>query len=86
MRRGVLRVWERGAPATGVVTQVGHSAYAPRSRVVRYNLAGTNDRRIYSILCPRGVPVPTIGEQIQVLMLPGRPNRSIWARLYTAAS
>lgn len=82
VRRQVLRVWQRGEPAEGVVTQVAHSAYAPRSRVVRYNLAGASDRRIYSLLCPPGVPVPAAGEPIELLMLPGQPKRAIWTRLY----
>ena len=82
VRRQVLRVWQRGVAVEGVVTEVGHSAYAPRSRVVRYRLAGAPDRRIYSMLCPPGVPVPAVGQPLELLMLPGRPKRSIWSRLY----
>ncbi|MEA2710896.1 MAG: hypothetical protein QOF78_3497 [Phycisphaerales bacterium] len=82
VRRQVLRVWQLGVPAAGVVTEVRHSAYAPRSRVVRYSLVGAPDRRIYAMLSPPRVPVPAVGEEISLLMLPAQPKRSIWTRIY----
>ena len=82
MRGRVLRVWERGVPAEAVVKEVKHSAYAPRSRVLRFSVLGGDDRRIFTMLCPPGVPVPAVGEQIQLLMIPSKPNRSIWTRPY----
>ena len=82
MRRRVLRVWERGEPAEAVIKEVKHSAYAPRSRVLRFSLAAGDDRRIFTTLCPPGVAVPAVGEQIQLLMLPSQPNRAIWTRPY----
>ena len=82
MRRRVLRVWSQGEPADAVIKEVKHSAYAPRSRVLRFSLLGGDDRRIFTALCPPGVPVPAVGQQIQLLMLPSQPNRSIWTRPY----
>src|SRR5688500_12476280 len=82
MRRRVLRVWERGVAADAVIKEVKHSAYAPRSRVLRFSLLGGDDRRIFTTLCPPGVAVPAVGEQIQLLMLPSQPNRSICTRPY----
>ena len=82
VRRRVLRVWRDGVTAEGIVSAVRHSAWAPRSRLVRYSLTGTQDRRIFSLLCPPGRRVPAVGESIQLVMLPQAPKYSLWATAY----
>jgi hypothetical protein len=80
--RKILRVWENGVPIEGTVVDLRHSAWAPMSRLVRYTLAGSRDRRIFSALAPKP-DAPARGEPIQLLMpSDGATKPTILARLY----
>jgi hypothetical protein len=82
VRRKILRIWQSGRPIAGTVVDLRHSAWAPRSRVVRYTIAHPTDRRIFSTLVPKR-EVPARGEAIQLLHpADGSAKPTILARLY----
>jgi hypothetical protein len=82
VRRKILRVWENGLPIEGRVVDLRHSAWAPMSRVVRYALVNSNDRRIFSAVVPKR-EAPTKGESLRLLMpSDGSTKPTILARLY----
>lgn len=81
-RLRVLRVWRDGARARGVVTEVRHSATAPRSRVIRYTIADGPDRRVFKMLYPTRAGVPAPGDVLNLIVDADRPADSIVAELY----
>ena len=84
VRRRILGVWRNGVPIEGTVVDLRHSAWAPLSRVVRYSLVNSTDRRIFSALAPTRT-APAKGETIQ-LLAPGSgvTKPTIMARTYQA--
>jgi hypothetical protein len=81
-RRAMLKVWRTGQVAEGVVVDVRHPAAAPRSRVVRYTVSGSRDRRVFKMLYPIRAGIPVTGQPLNLLMLPDRPQDAIVAELY----
>ena len=84
VRQRILRVWRSGVPIEGTVVELRHSAWAPLSRVVRYSLVSSADRRIFSTLAPTET-APAKGDTIQ-LLAPGNgvTRPTIMTRLYQA--
>ena len=83
-RRRLLKVWRNGMPAEGTVVDLRHSAWAPFSRVVRYSLAESRDRRIFSALAPTRF-APAKGQTVHLLApADGSSKPTLLARLYTS--
>ena len=80
-RRGVLRVWREGQAATAHVIDRRHTALAPRSRVIRFALDGSADRRVWTTLHPAD-DMPAPGDVIWVIHPINNPGRAIVAKLY----
>ena len=84
VRRRLLRVWRNGIPVEGKVVDLRHSAWAPLSRVVRYSILDSHDRRIFNALTPTK-SAPAKGDTIQLLAPPdGGSKPTILARLYAS--
>jgi hypothetical protein len=81
-RRGVLKTWASGELVAGSVVETRHTAVAPLSRVVRFTLSDSDDRRIWSTLMPAGAGIPDQGETIWLIVPPNNPGRAIVAKLY----
>jgi hypothetical protein len=81
-RRAVLKVWRLGELQTGVIASSRHSSTAPRSRICRYTIAGSNDRRVFSMLHPNRHGLLREGDALNMIALPGEPERAIVADLY----
>ena len=81
-RRAMLKVWRNGMVAEGTVVEVRHPAAAPRSRVVRYSVNNSADRRVFKTLYPIRAGVPQKGQTLFLLLLPERPQDAIVADLY----
>jgi hypothetical protein len=79
-RMGMLKVWRSGSLIPGEVVELRHTAIAPRSRIVRFTLR--DGPRVWGTLVPTSAGVPARGETIWLISLPGRPGRSILAKLY----
>ena len=83
-RRGrVLKAWRDGTAGQAVVLETRQSATAPMSRVLRFTLADSSDRRVFSLLFPNRAGVPAKGETFPIVYPPSRPDRAIAASLYT---
>jgi hypothetical protein len=82
VRQRILNVWRNGVPIEGTVVELRHSAWAPLSRVVRYSLASSSDRRIFNALAPTKT-APAKGDTIQ-LLAPGNgaTRPTILTRVY----
>jgi hypothetical protein len=80
-RMSVLNVWRNGSLIGGQVVEIRQTAIAPRSRIVRFTLKD-GDRRVWATLAPTSAGIPARGETIWLIALPGRPGRSILAKLY----
>lgn len=86
-RRGqVLKAWRDGTSGEAVVLETRQSATAPMSRVLRFTLADSTDRRVFSLLFPNRGGVPAKGETFPIVYPPNRPDRAIAASLYTDRS
>lgn len=80
-RRGVLSVWRNGELHPGLVVETAQSGLAPLSRVVRFTLRDTRDRRVYSASVPLRLN-PQPGQAFWIVSPPGNPQRGIVASLY----
>jgi hypothetical protein len=80
-RRGVMNVWRDGQAAVARVIGQRHTAIAPRSRVVRFALQDSDDRRVFTTLHP-SKDLPAAGELMWVVYPPNNPARAIVAKLY----
>lgn len=81
-RQQVLRTWRDGQLLAAVVVEARQWALAPRSRLVRFSLRESRDRRIYGALWPNRLGVPQRGEMISLVARPNRPDRALVAQLY----
>jgi hypothetical protein len=81
-RRGVLRVWRDGVEADAVVVESRQSPVAPLSRRLRFTLADSEDRRVFTLLHPARPACPEKGDQFRVVYPPKRPDRAIAASPY----
>lgn len=81
-RRSVTRIWRDGEAALARAIGHGHTAVAPRSRIVRFALEESDDRRVFTTLHPVK-NLPAKGELFWVVHAPGNPSRAVAASLYT---
>lgn len=81
-RIGVLKVWKIGEPALAHVVSLQQSALAPRSRLLRYAISGSEDRRIFTMLYPVHSGIPQKGDELQLVAMPNDPSRAVVAKLY----
>ena len=81
-RMMILRVWRDGVRGHGVVTDVRQDPVAPRSRIVRYSLIEGRDKRVFRILYPVREGVPRVGDLLNLIVNPDRPQDSLVAELY----
>jgi hypothetical protein len=77
----VLSAYRHGQETSGTVIDAKHSSIAPMSRVVRFVLNDSDDKRVYSTLCPAGA-VPAPGEPIGLIVPPKNPGRALVKELY----
>ncbi|HEX8524379.1 MAG TPA: hypothetical protein VF669_19140 [Tepidisphaeraceae bacterium] len=80
-RSQVLRIWRQGQSYEGVVIELRHSAAAPLSRLIRYNIPD-RDKRIFTTLMPARVGVPQPGESIEIIAMPDALERAVVAKVY----
>jgi hypothetical protein len=76
-----MNVWRDGQAAVARVIGQRHTAIAPRSRVVRFALQDSDDRRVFTTLHP-SKDLPAAGELMWVVYPPNNPARAIVAKLY----
>ena len=81
-RSQILSIWTEGVPLTGTVIDIRQSAIAPRSRVVRFTLAESADRRVHSTFFPLAAGDIGKGDELIVLASPTNHARTIAAELY----
>jgi hypothetical protein len=81
-RQRVLNVWRNGVPAVASVVSVQQSALAPRSRLLRYAIRDSEDRRVFTLLYPVHAGVPQKGDELDLVILPDNPARAVVAKLY----
>ena len=81
-RWGVLKVWRVGHETDGVVVDLRNASTAPRSRVVRYTVPTSTDKRIFRMLYPIGPGLPQKGETFRLLALRDKPKHAIAAALF----
>ena len=81
-RMGVLRIWRNEPLAAGTVVEVRHTAVAPRSRVVRFTLRDSADRRVWAALLPTSAGIPARDETLWLICPPNNPGRAIPAKTY----
>ena len=80
-RRQIVHVWRSGEAALRSVIGHRHTAVAPFSRVIRFTLEGSDDRRVWTTLHPSH-DLPAVGELIWIVHAPGNPGRAVVAHLY----
>lgn len=81
-RMGVVRVWKEGKVRDGYVVDTKHSAMAPRSRILRYNVPDVFDKRVFRMLYPAKYGAFEEGAILTMLVLPDQPGRAIVADFY----
>lgn len=81
-RQGVLKIWKNGVPATASVVSLQHSGLAPSSRLLRYALTESEDRRVFTMLYPVQAGLPEKGDELQLIVAPNDPSRAVVAKLY----
>jgi hypothetical protein len=81
-RSQVLRIWRDGAEVFGTVVEIRQSAIAPRSRIVRLTLDGSDNQRIFSSLFPNSAGEVHKGDELLLLRLSPNASRVIIAELY----
>jgi hypothetical protein len=64
------------------VVSCKHSSMAPRSRICRYTLIDSPDKRVFRLLYPTHHGVPREGDVLEVVVLSEQPGRAIAADLY----
>jgi hypothetical protein len=82
-RSQVLALWREGVPTTGTVIDSRQSAIAPRSRVIRFTLAGSERRRILQTFWPQHAGPIDKGDELLMLAPSTGKSRAIVAELYT---
>jgi hypothetical protein len=82
-RSQVLALWRDGVPTTGTVIDSRQSAIAPRSRVIRFTLAGSESRRILQTFWPQHAGPIDKDDELLMLAPPTGKSRAIVAELYT---
>src|SRR4051812_7215643 len=82
VRRRTLNIWRRGEPAVAVVVDTKQSSVAPRSRVMRFALRDSPDRRVFHTLAPNSMGPLEPGDEVMILHEPGKPARAVVAELY----
>lgn len=85
-RRQMLRIWREGEPIIATVLDSRQSAIAPRSRLIRFTIDDSADRRVHSTFFPNSAGRIEKGDQIGMLALAKNPGRAIVAGLYTGES
>jgi hypothetical protein len=85
-RSQVLALWRDGAPTTGTVIDSRQSAIAPRSRVIRFTLAGSESRRILQTFWPQHAGPIDKDDELLMLVPPTGKSRAIVAELYEQRS
>ncbi len=81
-RKAVLKVWGLGEEQTAVIVDSRHSSMAPRSRICRYTIADSKDRRVFSMLHPNRHGMLREGDVVNMIVLAGQPEKAIVADLY----
>jgi hypothetical protein len=81
-RQSVLRVWKNEPLVAATVVEIKHTALAPLSRVVKFTLVDSTNRRVWSILLPVRAGIPQPGETIWLISSQKNPARAIAAKLY----
>ena len=81
-RRQIINIWRNGLPATGTVVDLRQSSIAPHSRVVRFTLNDSADRRILSTFFPMAAGDLNKGDELVLLTSPTNRARAIVAKLY----
>ncbi len=82
MRGRVLRLWRNGHAMQAVVVETRHAAAAPLSRVVRFTLAESRDRRVLSALVPSRVGELQSGDTFWVVCSGPQAKWALVAGLY----
>jgi hypothetical protein len=81
-RQQILGLWRNGSVMSASVVDSKQSAIAPRSRVVRFILNDSEDRRVLSSFYPNHAASMEKGDDLLILAPPTNPSRAIVARLY----
>jgi hypothetical protein len=82
-RQLMLRIWREGEPIIATVVESRQSPIAPRSRLIRFTIDDSPDRRVHSTFFPNSAGTIEKGDQISMLALPNNPGRAIVGGLYS---
>lgn len=78
----VVRIWRLGQAMAAVVVETRQTPSAPFSRLVRYALRDSRDRRVFKAIVPMRVAQFQTGDLFWVVAKPNRPDQAVVAALY----
>jgi hypothetical protein len=81
-RRSIVKTWRDGETALARAIGHGHTAVAPRSRIVRFALEDSDDRRVFTTLHPVK-NLPANGDVFWIVHARGNPARAVVSSLYS---
>jgi hypothetical protein len=81
-RRGVLALWRAAPLVRAEVIDQGHSAAAPRSRLLRLRIESDPHRRVLTALYPIRLGPIAAGDGLWVICRPESPQRALVAEAY----
>jgi hypothetical protein len=78
----VVRTWRFGQAMAAIVVETRQTPSSPFSRLVRFALRDSRDRRVFKAIVPMRVAQFQTGDLFWVVAKPNRPDQAIVAALY----
>lgn len=78
----VVRIWRFGQAMAAIVVEIRQTPSSPFSRLVRFALRDSRDRRVFKVIVPMRVAQFQTGDLFWVVAKPNRPDQAVVAALY----